>query len=484
MTVGPPSRIGGRAHVSYTVVVFVVLASLDNAAIGAIPAMVQPLTMAFDVSESAITVLTGAQILLTALVGVVWGYAGDSRSRKRLLLWGTVIWAGALIASTTATGFTVFALWQMVAAIGLGSIASVGFSVVSDLIAPRRRGLAMSFWGLSQGIGVLVGGLLASQLGAEAWQSPLIVIGAAGFVFAGLFLFTFDAPRGYKEPELSALIDGGNEYEYRIDRSQLASLARRRTNLWLILQGITAQIAYGSLIWVTLLYQEKVLAQGYSEATATKVGGLFAAIFTVGALFSILAGHIGDRLQRRTLRGRAIVSVVGILGAIPFFLVFFWVPLRGLDVTDGGGTMTLLGEVLTSLVTNPWALIAFVSGVGAIAFTSADSPNWFALITDVNLPEHRGTVFGVGNLANGVGRSVGSALTGPVANALERSVPPPYNWALGLTLFQVFFLPTGWCYWKASRTCPTDIEDVRATLRERAVPIVVDRPRTQEGDDG
>jgi MFS family permease len=463
-----PGWWGGHAHVLYTIVVFVVLASLDNAAIGAIPAMVNPLTDAFGVGSSAITVLTGVQILATALVGVGWGYAGDSRSRKRLLLWGTIIWAGGLMGSTTATGYAVFFAWQMVVAAGLGSIASVGFSVVSDLVAPGRRGLAMSFWGLSQGIGVLVGGLLASQLGTESWQMPLRVIGITGFVFAALYLLTYEAPRGFREPELAALREDGIEYEHRIDRSQLPVLARRRSNIWLILQGITAQAAYGSLIWVTFLYQEKVLAQGYSQATADRVGGLFAALFTVGALFSILAGHIGDRVQKRTLRGRAIVSAIGILGAIPFFLVFFWVPLRGLDVTDGADTLTLAAEVLRSVVTNPWAFAAFASGVAAIAFTSADSPNWFALITDVNLPEHRGTVYGVGNFTNGIGRSIGSALTGPVATALETSMPPPWNWALGLTGFQVFFLPTGFCYWKASQTCPRDITDVRTTMTDRA----------------
>ena len=463
-----PGWWGGRVHVIYTVVVFIVLASLDNAAIGAIPAMVKPLTAAFDVSETAITLLTGVQIFVTALVGVAWGYVGDSRSRKGLLLWGTVIWAGASLLSTTATTFWVFLGWQLVVAIGLGSIASVGFSVVSDLISPRRRGLAMSFWGLSQGIGVLVGGLLASQLGSDDWTTPLVVIGGAGFLFALLYVFTFEAPRGYKEPELAALADAGIDYEHRIEREQLPMLLQRRSNLWLILQGVTAQVAYGSLIWVTLLYLEKVLAQGYSESTANKVGGLFAALFTVGALFSILAGHIGDRMQRRTLRGRALVSAVGILGAIPLFLIFFWVPLNGLDVTDGASTVTLVGEVLRSVVTNPWSFLAFASGVGAIALTSADSPNWFALITDVNLPEHRGTIFGVGNFANGIGRSIGSAVTGPVAKALETALPAPYNWALGLTIFQAFFIPTGWCYWKASQTCPEDIQFVRDTMSERA----------------
>ena len=265
--------------------------------------------------------------------------------------------------------------------------------------------------------------------------------------------------------------EGGGDYEYRIDRSQLPSLLRRRTNVWLILQGLTAQIAYGSLIWVPLLYQEKVIAEGYDPVTGTKVGGLFATIFTVGALFSILFGHVGDRLQRRTPRGRALLSMVGILAAIPFFLIFFWVPLRGLEVTEGADTITLIGEVLASVVTNPWIAAAFLSALIALALTSADSPNWFALITDVNLPEHRGTVYGMGNLVNGVGRSVGAVLTAGVASAIERAVPPPFNWALGLSFFQFFFLPTGYSYWKASETCPADIDEVSTLLEERATAV-------------
>ena len=54
------------------------------------------------------------------------------------------------------------------------------------------------------------------------------------------------------------------------------------------------------------------------------------------------------------------------------------------------------------------------------------------------------------------------------ARALETALPAPYNWALGLTIFQAFFIPTGWCYWKASQTCPDDIRFVRDTMSERA----------------
>jgi MFS family permease len=244
-----------------------------------------------------------------------------------------------------------------------------------------------------------------------------------------------------------------------------------RTNKWLVLQGLTAQVAYGSLVWVPLLYQEKVIAEGYSQATGQQVGGLFAAMFTIGALFSILFGHVGDRWQRRNLSGRAYVSAIGILGAIPFFLAFFWIPLRGLEVTDGASTATFIPEVLRAVVTNPWVGAAFLTALIALALTSADSPNWFALISDVNLPEHRGTVFGIGNFVNGVGRATGTALTAVTADAIRRSLPPPLNLALGLSFFQLFFLPTGWCYWQASKTCPTDITDVRKTLTERAQEV-------------
>ncbi|MEN8040953.1 MAG: MFS transporter [Actinomycetota bacterium] len=459
---------GGKAHVIYTIVVFVILASLDNAAIALIPSMTPQLRETFDVGTTAIGVLAGAQILVTAVTAVVWGYLADSRDRKSLLLWGTVIWALAIGFSGVTTSYWILLILQIVAGIGLGSIASVGFSVISDFIAPNRRGLAMSFWGLSQGIGTLLGSLLASQAGAHNHSPPFFILAVAGLIFSLLFLTTFDAPRGFKEPELHALFEMGGTYDYEIDMDQLVSIRRIRTNRWLVLQGLTAQVAYGSLVWVPLLYQEKVIAEGYSQATGQQVGGLFAALFTVGALFSILFGHIGDRWQRRNLSGRAYVSALGILGAIPFFLVFFWVPLRGLEVTEGAGTGTFIPEVLAAIVTNPWVALAFLSALIALALTSADSPNWFALISDVNLPEHRATVFGVGNFVNGIGRAVGTGLTTATADVIKKTLPPPFNLALGLSLFQIFFLPTGWCYWKASHTCPEDIQHVRDRLRERA----------------
>ncbi len=467
MTAASSSFVGGRAHKIWTIVVFIVLASLDNAAIAVVPAMILPTAEALDTTSRALGFVTGTVILVTALTSVAWGYWGDRSDRKRLLFFGTLVWAVGSWLSGAASSFGQLFLWQVVMALGLGAIATVGFSVISDFVSPRRRGLAMSFWGLSQGIGGLFGAYLASQAGATDFQTPLQVIAVLGVIFALLYLTTYQAPRGFAEPSLRQLHESGAEYEYRIELDQVPALFEKRTNLWLVLQGFTAQIAYGSLIWVEFLYQNKVLEQGYDTATATKVGGLLGAVFRIGALFSILAGHIGDRVQARDLAGRAKISAIGLLGAVPFFLIFFFLPLSGITVTNGASTATLIPEVALELVTNPFVGAAFLTSMLALAFTSADSPNNFALISDVNLPEHRGTVFGLQNLVNGLGRSTGNALTGPVATALERSLTPPLNWAVGLALFQVWFLPAGWMYWKATKTSPADIKANNQTLAER-----------------
>ena len=458
---------GGGAHTKYTIVVFVLLASLDNAAFALYAGLVKVISIDLGVSEGRIGLITGTLILVTAITAVGWGYWGDRSSRKRLLFWGTIIWASGLAMAGQSESFGALFAWSAFLAIGLGSIASVGFSVISDFVSPKRRGLAMSFWGLSQGAGGIIGLVVGGLLGGENWRTPFFAIAAAGGVLALVYLTTYDAERGRAEPELAEAFAAGNGYEYQIEASDVPILLTKQTNRWLIIQGFFAQIAYGSLIWVPLLYQGKVLAEGYDLETAVAVGAIFGAVFQLGGITSIAAGHIGDRMQERNGRARALISAVGILGAIPFFIAFFFVPLTGLDIPVDEGRGSLVLATLGSIFTNGYAATAFVLSLVAVTLTGADSPNWFAMISDVNLPEHRGTIFGIGNLSNGVGRSIGNGLTGFAANVLARTYAEPLNFAVGLAIFQIFFLPTGYCYWRASKTCESDSAAVRAQLGER-----------------
>ncbi|KHD74313.1 MFS transporter [Actinoplanes utahensis] len=449
---------GGTVHRVYSVVVFVVLAALDNAAIGLVPPLYGSIGADLGVSEGHIALATTIMFLISAVSAIGFAYVGDRTDRKPVLITGTVIWVAGTAWSGLAGGYGQFLGGQIVAAFGLGGVASVSFAVVSDLISPRRRGLVMSFWGLSQGVGTLAGTLLGGILGHTDWRRPFLVVAAAGVVATLAYLLTYDVPRGDSQPELA-----GIEYDERIKHADLPVILKRRTNVWLILQGGTAQIAFGSLVWLPVLFRARAEDQGYTTGTAVLIGSVFATIFQLGAALSILGGLAGDRLQRRTPRGRALVAAVGVLAAVPLYVVLFFVPMR-ITVPDGAGTGAVIRGVLANLVTEPTVGICLAVAVVALMLTSANSPNWFAMIADVNPPQHRGTVYSLGNLVNGAGRAGGNVLVAVAFGALAGAYPPPLNYAVGLAAFQFFFIPTGVMYWLASRTVAKDMADTHTAL--------------------
>ncbi|HZM80096.1 MAG TPA: MFS transporter [Candidatus Limnocylindrales bacterium] len=454
-------------HRIYTVVAFIVLASLDNVAIGLVPPLYTPIAADLGVSTSRIGFVTAASFLVTAIAAVVWAYYGDRTDRKRLLMAGTLIWSGGMYLSTLSDAYPAFFGAQMLASLGLGAVGSVGFSVVSDLISPRRRGLVMSLWGLSQGVGTLAGTALGGILGAKDWHRPMAVLSVVGVVATIAYLFTQEVRRGQSEPELRALFEAGGEYEHRISAGDLPAIARRRTNIWLVAQGLTAQVVFGSLVWLPQLFQAKAQALGYAESISIVMGSVFAILFQLGGVLSILGGLVGDRVQRRRPGGRALVASAGILTAVPLYIGLFFLPLR-IDIPENAGTGAVVGAVLTSVFTEPTIGVSFLVALLALALSSANSPNWFALITEVNPPEHRGTVYSIGNLVNGVGRAAGNGLVGAAFQALSRALPPPVNIATGLAVFQLFFIPTGIMYYLASRTAPRDTTEVRELLDTRS----------------
>ncbi|MXZ07492.1 MAG: MFS transporter, partial [Acidimicrobiia bacterium] len=143
--IAPHKARSGR--IFYTVAVFVVLASVDNTAAALYPVLTNVIADDFGADTTRVASVTALVILVAALTAVAWGYFGDRSSRKPLLFWATLVWCAGLLLASRSSSLTEFAIWSALFAIGLGAIASVGFSVISDFISPRRRGLAMSFWG-------------------------------------------------------------------------------------------------------------------------------------------------------------------------------------------------------------------------------------------------------------------------------------------------------------------------------------------------
>ncbi len=364
--------------------------------------------------------------------------------------------------------FFQFLLFQSLASVGLGCIAAIGFSVVSDFIPPHRRGLAMGLWWASQALGGGNGVLLGGSFGVYNWHLPFFALAAAGLGSALLFLFAYEPERGRTEPELSKVFASGGMYDHQIKLTDLLPLFTKQSNIWLILQSFTVSFVYGSIIWMPRLFLAKVEATGHSLETATIVANLYVGIFSVGGYFAIISGQVSDLWQRRDLRGRAMLGAIGSLCTIPLYLALFYLPLYGGDIPEQASIMTIVKSVVMSVFTNRWIALTFLLMSGATALSTVEYPARHALISDVNLPEHRGTVFGASILLGGLGLAGGNALTGVVFAYLGTRFASPLNYIIGMSLFQFFYLLTALCFHQATKTVPQDIVEIKKILAERA----------------
>jgi MFS family permease len=259
-------------------------------------------------------------------------------------------------------------------------------------------------------------------------------------------------------------------------------LLTKRSNKWLILEGFIATLGLGAMIWLPRLFTAKVQAEGFGLETATVFGSTLSLVFQSGSYFAIPAGFLGDLWQRRSLRGRALLSTIGITAAVPFHIAFFLMPLGKLIIPEEKGMIQIALATLSAVFSNGTIALAFVVAVLASVLLAIDGPNRAALITDVNLPEHRGTVVGLAFLASGFGAALGNLLSGLFFTWLARFFDSPWHYAIGMSLFTLFLLPAGWCYYQVSKSSSEDILTVQQALAERASfqpePPSADSPST------
>src|SRR5262245_52006278 len=92
----------------YSVVVFIVLASLDNVTISLVPPLYKPIGVTLGVGTSAVGLVTAVSFLATAVAAVGWAYTGDRSNRKPLLMIGTLIWSAGAVATAYSSSYLAF----------------------------------------------------------------------------------------------------------------------------------------------------------------------------------------------------------------------------------------------------------------------------------------------------------------------------------------------------------------------------------------
>ncbi|SHI67411.1 MFS transporter [Parasporobacterium paucivorans] len=457
-----------KIRIIYTISVFIGLAAFDNIVIGLFPPLFSLIAKDFDVHVSALGYVSAANILVTCVSSVYWGYLAGKGNRKKYIIIGTVIWAVSVFLTSFSRNYAQLLVLQIFTGVGLGCIASIGYSILTDYIPNRYRGMLLSLWGMSQGFGGIAGALMASLIASStSWRIPFEIVGVIGFLLLPLYLFVREPDMGESEPELKELKEKGLNYNYKIEIKQLNGIISKPSNIWLLFQGFFMNIATGTLIWLPTLYISKIEHAGFSVQTAVIASGYLFAMFQLGGLTSSYFGHLGDVFQRRTYKGRAYLAAIAVFLAAPAYIAMFMIPMKNLSLPDNGNQIMVLLQLLKEIILNPWLMLMFVLSFVAAAAQSANTPNWMALITEVNLPEHRATVFSLANLIGGIGRTIGNAGVGIVLAYVSGFTNEPNNYIITLVLFQVIFVPAALCYLKMARFNVIDIKRVRFTLRRR-----------------
>ncbi|MCI1944208.1 MFS transporter [Clostridium luticellarii] len=453
----------------YTIFIFTALAAFDNIIIGLFPPLFSSIAKDMNVPISSLGIISAVNILVTSFSSILWGYLAGKFNRKLLIIIGTIIWSLFVLLTSHCSSYAQFFIFQVFTGIGLGCIASIGFSILTDYIPNKYRGMMLSLWGMAQGFGGISGSLMASLMASfTSWREPFEIVGIIGFFLIILYFFIKEPVMGESEPEVQKLISEGHEYNYNIEFNHLPNIILKKSDMLLFLQAFFMNITIGTLIWMPTLYISKIEQYGYSPKVSIIAAGYLFALFQIGGLISPLFGHIGDILQKKTYKGRAILTSYIIFAMIPFYIAVFVLPVKSLVLPQNNDPLLILIYLLKEVIVNPWIFMLFIFSFFASALQSANTPNWLALITDVNLPEHRGTAFSIANLANGLGRTIGNAGVGILISTIFVHIREPKNYIITLCLFQVSLIPSALIYMKMAKNNVKDIKEVKETLFKRA----------------
>jgi MFS transporter, Spinster family, sphingosine-1-phosphate transporter len=449
--------------ISYTIFVIIILAAFEHIVIGLFPPLIHFIAKDLNVDIASLSFVSAANILVTSISSLYWGYLSRKYQRKKMLIVGTFTWTVSIFLTSFSTSYFQLLFFQIGTGFGLGCIASIGFSVITDYIPYQKRGLILSFWGMAQGFGGISGSILASLTTENnSWSWPFEIVGFIGLFVIVMILFIQDPISGESE------LKPKDSYNNNLEAKHIKLLILNGSNVYLFLQTLLMNIATGSLIWIPTLYIYKIMQHGYSMGTAVIVSGYLYAIFQIGGIASFYFGYLGDKFQRKTYKGRAYLTAFFVFISMPLYILLFNLPMTNLSISNDKNEFIIFVSILKQLFINPWITLMFVLSLFASAAQSANTPNWMALLTDVNLPEHRGIAFSIANLFNSLGRTVGNAGVGILLGILSNRFTEPYSYVYTLSILQIFLIPSALCYLRMSKNNVEDIKYVIKIQKERA----------------
>ncbi|MGC9107041.1 MAG: spinster family MFS transporter [Infirmifilum sp.] len=415
----------------FVVAFFAIFLTLHQADRFIISAVAPNIEEEFKISHGQLGIVFSLTVLVAAVLYPLWGYLYDRYSRKILAGLAAAIWGFTTIFNALSRTFNEFFATRM--ATGIDDAAPPGiYSLVSDYFEPHQRGKAMGILNASGPLGSILGTILALTIvsAGYSWRNAFYITGPIGILIGVLTILVIkDVPRGSSEPELEGLL---KEDIYKARASDLPKLLKNRSLLLLYLQGFWGVFPWNAITFWIITYME--LERGLTPELVMLVMVLWLIAMTFG---NITAGYLGDKLFKRTKRGRALLGAVVVL----FSAILIYLTINS-PTTDE----FLFFGLLTAFVI-PMA-----------------GPNVVAAVTDVTEPELRSSATAYLRFFENIGSAVSPALTGILAEGLSLGKSITLVSVSTWLLCFVFFLAL-------TIIIPKDIDRLRVLMQERKMEL-------------
>jgi len=380
-------RTGYRAFVIVVFFLFVLLHQTDKLLIGS---MQLPVSETFGLNDLQWGFINTGALIVGTIFYPLWGYLYDRYARAKLLALASFIWGATTWLSAVVRTYPQFLVTRSSTGVDDSSYPGL-YSLVADYFGPKLRGRVYGILQLAQPIGYLLGMILALMVAPnldglifrlEGWRTIFLFTGLLGIVMAAVIYFGIkEAPRGQAEEEF----EGQEIGQFRFNWDALKDVMKKKTMWFVFLQGFAGVFPWNVITFFFFGYL--MTERGYDND---------AVLLTMGPVVLILAGGyfvggmLGDWLFKRTLKGRIIVSSVGvILGALFLFLA--------MNTPVDQRTTFFILMCLTAL------------------FMPFSSPNVTSTVFDISLPEIRSSAQAVEYFIENSGAALAPTLAGAIA---------------------------------------------------------------------
>lgn len=341
----------------------------------------------FHVSINWVNFTVSSFIFIVAMIQIVLGTVIDTKNQKRLFIVSFVFISISTIVCAWTTNFTLFMVFRIVQAIGIGIIPLVTINMISRLFEEESRGNAMGTYQilltLAPALAPILGGVLGEHFGYQGIFFFLFVISTVLLIFIAYTLPNDEEI--YKQRKKKRFTQA-----YR-------SIFSNRTGLITILVSF-----FIFFIYFAILVFLPILLNDYYHISMQSIGLLYLPL-TV----SMIAGSIIFKGIQKKMAWNKLFTMV--LMIMPLLIIAF-------------GLLHTMSIIALSV-------ILFMYGM-----TVGFAPPLFSTIISNEYHEERGAALGLFNFV----RYTGMALGGMVAGLNQIFSSSLLFISLGVLLFVIF----------------------------------------------